>query len=124
MTALALLEDEPGSGRWRWPVVEKHFDRRLELTAAESAALRLLGETGLRRLDDRVPAESAWRDVDRLWRPLDELSAALHVSGTFHQRRAVRDAVAVLLGVEAGAVAGADRWRPDPVPAAGSGLGR
>jgi integrase len=97
VTALAVAADEAGSGRWRWPVVEERFDRRLELTAAESAALRLLGETGLRRLDDRIPADLAWRGVDRLRRPLDELSGALHVSGTFHQRRAVRDAVAVVL---------------------------
>jgi hypothetical protein len=97
MTALVLARVEPPGDRWRWPITPEGYDRNHILAPSEAAALHGLGVEGLRRLPCHDQQAPQWRDVARLVRPLEDVSACLQHSGTFHQRRAILDAVAVIL---------------------------
>jgi integrase len=83
--------------RWQWPIVQERYDRSHGLAPGEAAALRGLGVEGMRRVHHRHRQAPQWRDAGRLLRPLEDVNMVLEHSGTFHQRRAVLDAVAVVL---------------------------
>ncbi|MCK9904805.1 hypothetical protein MXD63_32820 [Frankia sp. Cpl3] len=97
MTA-AVAKHLPSADGWRWPIVPAQYDRGHRLTARECDALLGLDVEGLRRLHPSRREASGWTALDRLRRPLDDVTACLQCSGTFHQRRALLDAVAVVLG--------------------------
>jgi Phage integrase family. len=81
----------------RWPVTLDRHDRRLELSVTELEALRQLGIAEMRRLHRGSREAPEWSALGRLVQPLEDVNAALECSNTFHQRRALRDAVAVIL---------------------------
>lgn len=94
----AAIAEEACAERWRWPVSPDCYDRGGPLTRREAQALRGLGIDSLRRLRPSRAQARQWNALGRLLRPLDDVSACLHLSSTFHQRRALLDAVAVVLG--------------------------
>jgi hypothetical protein len=77
------------------------YDRRGELTEAETQALNKLGVTGLRRSHARGTRRhddaEQWLALARLVEPLDAARAALHHEDTTDLRRAGRDAAGLIL---------------------------
>jgi integrase len=94
--ALAITTGD-GGGRWRWPIAAHRDDTGVVVRAAERRAIRALGVSNLRRLRRHDPTAPAWGGIGRLLRPLDEVTAALDSPPTPHRRRAMDDAVAVVL---------------------------
>lgn len=81
---------------WPWPVDLARYNRQPELTTLELEALRRLGTNVRRRRGyDREAPE--WRVVKRLLRPLDDARAALWCPDTPHHRRAITDAIGLVL---------------------------
>jgi hypothetical protein len=95
--APAKAVDGAGEQRWRWPINPGHHDTRLAVRAAERRAIDRIGAESLRRLQNHNPTHSGWAAIGRLLRPLDEANAALDSPPTSHRRRAMHDAVAVVL---------------------------
>jgi len=86
-----------GVSAWAWPIDVTRYNRRPELTEIELEALRRLGMNNLRRrrcYDEDAPE---WAVVQRLLRPLDDARAALWCPDTTHHRRAISDAIGLVL---------------------------
>jgi integrase len=81
---------------WPWPLDLARYHRRPELTDTELAALRRLGMNLRRRrcYDQDAPE---WSVVSRLLQPLDNARAALWCPDTPHHRRAITDAIGLVL---------------------------
>ncbi|MGW0570315.1 tyrosine-type recombinase/integrase [Streptomyces tauricus] len=99
MTALRSTavtgDDDPG--RWVPPVDPLRFDTEITLRPSEERAIRELGVDNLRRLRRHDPSAHGWSTIKRLLRPLDAVTAGLDSPPTTHRRRAMDDAVALLL---------------------------
>lgn len=83
--------------RWHQPVDPRRCDTSTTVRAVEVTAIRELGVEGLRRLRCRDSHASGWERVGRLLQPLEAVNAALDSPPTPHRRRAMDDAVAVIL---------------------------
>ena len=86
-----------GDGRWTWPLDAGEFDTTIALRGNERRAIAELGSVNLRRLQRQDALAPGWSAVRRLLRPLDAVNAALDSPPTSHRRRAMGDAVAVIL---------------------------
>lgn len=86
-----------GDQRWQWPINAQRHDTRLTVRAAERQTIDRIGVENLRRLQRHDPADPGWAAIGRLLRPLDEANATLDSPPTSHRRRAMHDAVAVVL---------------------------
>ena len=86
-----------GDGRWTWPLDAGEFDTTIALRGNERRAIAELGSVNLRRLQRQDASAPGWSAVRRLLRPLDAVNAALDSPPTSHRRRAMGDAVAVIL---------------------------
>lgn len=98
MTTPALTPVPGADGRptWSWPINPDRYNRRPSLTALELEALRQLGmNLRRRRCYDRDAPE--WHAIARLLRPLDDARAAMHCPDTPHHRRAITDAIGLIL---------------------------
>ncbi|MET8630907.1 hypothetical protein ABZW30_45725 [Kitasatospora sp. NPDC004669] len=110
--ALAPLSETDGRPVWSWPIAPDRYNRRPDLTVLESEALRRLGmNLRRRRCYDRDAPE--WDTIGRLLRPLDDARAAMHCPDTPHHRRAITDAIGLILlrAAELGTAYWA--WTPD-----------
>lgn len=87
----------PSSIAWCSPLVGHHFDSAIEVRGEEARAIGELGVRNLRRLQYHDPQAPGWRVIGRLLRPLETVNAGLDSPATAHRRRAMADAVAVLL---------------------------
>ncbi|MET9423382.1 hypothetical protein ABZY06_22110 [Streptomyces sp. NPDC006540] len=67
------------------------------LRPSEERAIRELGVDNLRRLRRHDPSAPGWSAIKLLLRPLDTVTAGLDSPPTTHRRRAMDDAVALLL---------------------------
>jgi integrase len=95
-TASAAVTVTDAAPVWPWPVEAARYDRRPELTANEREALDRLGMNVRRRRGyDRDAPE--WRTVERLLRPLDDARAALWCPDSRYYRRAITDAIGLVL---------------------------
>jgi hypothetical protein len=95
-TASAAVTVTDAAPVWPWPVEAARYDRRPELTANEREALDRLGmDVRRRRGYDRDAPE--WRTVERLLRPLDDARAALWCPDSRYYRRAITDAIGLVL---------------------------
>jgi hypothetical protein len=99
VTALtsAAVTGDGDTGRWVPPVDPLRFDTEITLRPSEEQAIRELGVDNLRRLRRHDPSAHGWSTIKRLLRPLDAVTAGLDSPPTTHRRRAMDDAVAVLL---------------------------
>ncbi|MFI6777503.1 tyrosine-type recombinase/integrase [Nocardia sp. NPDC050412] len=86
-----------GQLRWRSPLSGHHFDTTVEIRPEEAAAVAELGLRNLRRLQYHDPSAPGWSTIRRLIRPPETVNAGLDSPPTPHRRRAMLDAVAVLL---------------------------
>lgn len=89
-------EPDPES-RWCSPLVAHHFDTTIDLRDDEARAIGELGVRNLRRLQYHDPNAPGWHVIGRLLRPLETVNAGLDSPATAHRRRAMADAIAVLL---------------------------
>jgi len=92
----AAVIEAVAAGAWSWPIDSARYNRRPELTSRESAALRRLG-MNVRRRRGYVRDAPEWRAITRLLRPLDDARAALWCPDTRHHRRAITDAIGLVL---------------------------
>lgn len=83
--------------RWSSPIDSRRYDHSPVVTAAELRAIRELGIRNLRRLRYHDPAAPQWAEIGRLLRPLQDINASFDTLPTMHLKRAMDDAVAVLL---------------------------
>jgi Tat protein secretion system quality control protein TatD with DNase activity len=95
MTATPLTDGT--DGRWRCPIDLRRYDRSPVLFAAEQRAIGELGLRNLRRLRHHDPDAPQWAEIGRLLRPLHDVNASFDTPPSMHARRAMHDAVAVLL---------------------------
>ena len=98
MTALtsAGVTEAPAAPAWPLPLKMAGYDRHPELTGRELEALRRLGMNVRRgRCYDRDAPE--WQVIERLVQPLDDARDALWVPASPLHRRAVTDAVGLVL---------------------------
>ncbi|WP_424532795.1 tyrosine-type recombinase/integrase [Sphaerisporangium viridialbum] len=97
MTAASRRPAELGSaGSWVWPVDVTCYDRRTTLSHLELAVMQRL-DTRLRHRTSRIDDLAEWNMLGRLTRPLDDAAAALHHADTELHRRAVADAIGLVL---------------------------
>jgi integrase len=82
---------------WQWPINPQRYDTRVLIRAAEQRAIGELGVDNLRRLRRHDPAAAGWASISRLLAPLDAVNAVLDSPPTTHRRRAMDDAVAVIV---------------------------
>jgi hypothetical protein len=94
-SSLTSADLEPD--RWAWPIDVRQLDTAIALHGNEKRAITELGAVNLRRLARHDPLAPEWDVVGRLLRPLDAVNAALDSPVTSHRRRAMADAVAVIL---------------------------
>jgi hypothetical protein len=83
--------------RWCSTIIGKEFDTTVAVRVEESQAIGELGVRNLRRLQYHDPTAPGWRVIGRLLRRLEAVNAGLDSPPTTHRRRAMTDAVAVLL---------------------------
>src|SRR5690606_30503940 len=83
--------------RWCPSLIAHHFDTTIKVRDEEARAIGELGIRNLRRLHCHDPNAPGWRVIGRLLRPLETVNAGLDSPPTAHRRRAMADAVAVLL---------------------------
>lgn len=95
MTTASLPEDT--GGRWCSPIDPTRYERSPALSEAERHAIRELGLRNLRRLRYHDPDAPQWAAISRLLHPLQDVNAGFDTLPTMHLRRAMNDAVAVLL---------------------------
>ena len=95
MTSAAVSATAAAPG-WSWPVNLAGYDRRPDLTKTELEALRRLG-LNLRRRRCYDREHPGWPVISRLLRPLDDARAALWCPDTPHHRRAITDAIGLVL---------------------------
>jgi hypothetical protein len=90
--------------RWCSALVAHRFDTAIEVRDEGARAIGDLGIRNLRRLQCHDRSAPGWRVIGRLLRPLEVVNAGLDSPVTVHRRRAMADAVAVLLvrGAEIG----------------------
>ncbi|MFG1687737.1 hypothetical protein ACGFNP_46805 [Nonomuraea sp. NPDC049269] len=93
MTSAAVSVTAAAPG-WPWPVDLAGYDRRPDLTETELEALRRLG-LNLRRRRCYDRDHSGWPVISRLLCPLAR--AALWCPDTPHHRRAITDAIGLVL---------------------------
>ncbi|MFC0438025.1 hypothetical protein [Kutzneria buriramensis] len=86
-----------GASIWAWPIHSTRYNRSPELTGVELEALRRLGMNNLRRRRCYDGDAPEWALVQRLLRPLDDARAALWCPDTTHHRRAISDAIGLVL---------------------------
>jgi integrase len=87
----------PRGGRWSWPIAPEHYDTEPLVRAVEAQAIGGLGLENLRRLSRHDPGAAGWAVIGRLLRPLEAVGVSLDSPPTSHRRRAMDDAVAVIL---------------------------
>lgn len=97
MTAQAVRLDRAPADRWRSPIDTRRFDTYSLVRAEEAEAIPALGVLNLRRLQYHDPEAPGWRVIRRLLAPMEAVNAGLDSPPTAHRRRAMLDAVAVLL---------------------------
>jgi integrase len=93
-------ERDGGREFWNFPVLARNWDRTMEMSDAEVAAITVLGPIGLRRNRARgIPRRTAaqWATLARLVEPLDAARAGFHQVGAVRSRRAGAHAVAIVL---------------------------
>jgi hypothetical protein len=95
MTAASHPEDTHGP--WHSPIDRRRYDRSPVLAGAEQRATHQLGLRNLRRQRYHDPDAPQWADISRITRPLQDIKASFDVPPTEYVRRAVNDAVAVML---------------------------
>jgi integrase len=88
---------ETGEPRWSWPISLHSYETATGLRPSEKRAIHELGADNLRRLQRHDPGAAGWRHVRRLLAPLDAVNTALTCPSTPHRRRAMNDAVALIL---------------------------
>jgi len=94
--ASAAVTETAAAPAWLWPIDLARYNRRPDLAEIELQALRRLGMNLRRRrcYDQDAPE---WPAVNRLLRPLDDARAALWCPDTPHHRRAITDAIGLVL---------------------------
>ncbi|WP_369275795.1 tyrosine-type recombinase/integrase [Streptomyces sp. R11] len=95
MTTAPLPEDT--GGRWCSPIDLKRYERSPGLSEADLHAIRRLDLRNLRRLRYHDPDAPQWAALSRLLHPLQDVNVGFDTPPTMHMRRAMNDAVAVLL---------------------------
>lgn len=98
MTAMpaAAVTRAASSPTWAWPVHLGRYNRRPGLSKMELEALRRLG-MNLRRRRCYNQDAPEWPVINRLLRPLDDARATLWCPDTPHHRRAITDAIGLVL---------------------------
>jgi integrase len=81
---------------WRWPIDLTGYDRTPTLSAAEATALASLDDEQVRAWCRPDARRVAWRELDRLVRPLADVRAVVSTPGP-HQRHSADAGVAALL---------------------------
>ncbi|MGW3941649.1 tyrosine-type recombinase/integrase [Streptomyces phaeochromogenes] len=95
MTTTPLAAD--ADGVWQCPIDLRRYDRSPVLSKAEQHAIRGLSVRNLRRLRHHDADAPQWAEVGRLLRPLQDVNASFDLPPSMRVRRAMHDAVAVLL---------------------------
>lgn len=98
MTAILKSDfDIDPESRWCSSIIGHKFDTTIAVRAEESRAIGELGIRNLRRLQYHDPTAPGWRVIGRLLRPVEAVNAGEDSPPTTHRRRAMADAIAVLL---------------------------
>lgn len=98
MTASSLvITAKDADGRWQLAGRPLRCDTAEVALSAENMAAHGLGVDNLMRLRRHDRAAPGWAVIGRLLRPLDTVTATLDSPPTTHRRRAMDDAVAVVL---------------------------
>ena len=92
----AAIEETATERAWPRPLDVGRYNRRPDLSALELEGLRHLG-TNLRRRRGYVRDVPQWSAVARLLRPLDDARVGLWCPDTPHHRRAITDAIGLVL---------------------------
>jgi integrase len=96
LTPADAATEAPAVPAWPWPLNMARYDRRPELASRELEALRRLG-MNVRRGRGYDADAPEWQAIDRLLQPLDDARDALWVPASSLHRRAVTDAVGLVL---------------------------
>ncbi|HEX8347450.1 MAG TPA: tyrosine-type recombinase/integrase [Actinoplanes sp.] len=82
---------------WTWPIDLARYNQRVELSSLERTALRQLGMDNLRRRRGYDTTAPEWSTIGRLLRPLDDARASMRPPVARHHRRAIHDAIGLVL---------------------------